>query len=62
MSGCVFNIHLICAEYNVWERSKDHPTNIMNKILENILNEKSARSEEETETLAVAQNEFLSWG
>ena len=34
----------------------------MNALLEKILTEKSARREEETETLAVAQNEFLSWG
>ena len=38
------------------------PQNVMSKLLEKVLNEKSARSEEETETLAVAQNEFLSWG
>jgi hypothetical protein len=34
----------------------------MSKILEKILTEKSARSDEETEAIAVAQNEFLSWG
>jgi hypothetical protein len=35
---------------------------VMSKLLEKVLNEKSARSEKETEALAVAQNEFLSWG
>ena len=35
--------------------------NIMNKLLEKVLTETFAQGEEETETLAVAQNEFLSW-
>jgi hypothetical protein len=33
----------------------------MSKLLEKVLTERSAREPEETETLAAAQNEFLSW-
>jgi hypothetical protein len=33
----------------------------MNTLLEKILTENSARSPEEVETFAAAQNEFLSW-
>lgn len=33
----------------------------MNTLIEKVLTEKSARDEDETEILAVAQNEFLSW-
>jgi hypothetical protein len=33
----------------------------MNTLLEKVLTETSARNKEEMETLATAQNEFLSW-
>jgi len=52
----------MCGEYNAWERSNNIPHNIiMNTLLEKILTERSARGAEQMETLAVAQNEFLSW-
>ena len=49
------------AEYNVRERSKKSHTINMNTLLEKVLTDRTARGEAETETLAVAQNEFLSW-
>ncbi len=33
----------------------------MNTLLEKVLTDRTARTQEETETLAAAQNEFLSW-
>jgi len=40
---------------------KNIPHKKMNKILEKVLTERSAREPEETETIAIAQDTFETW-